>query len=85
VNQIQEKDQRGTLDGLKEPLFLGGNRPTWTCSWTSPKDTKLGVLSTGEAMPVFLREHGTPRDRVGPDGDLSAHAYDEHVNVGQPV
>ena len=80
VNQIRQKIKGELLMELKEPLFLGGESPYLDLLLDISKDTKLG-FEHGASDARFLREHGTPGIVWGPDGDLSAHAYDEHVNL----
>jgi succinyl-diaminopimelate desuccinylase len=76
---------RGRIKGelsveMKEPLFLGGQSPYLELLLDISKDTKLG-FEHGASDARFLQEHGMPGIVWGPDGDLSAHAYDEHVNL----
>jgi succinyl-diaminopimelate desuccinylase len=65
---------------IKEPLFLGGESPYLDLLLDISKDTKMG-FEHGASDARFLQEHGTPGIVWGPDGDLSAHAYDEHLNL----
>jgi succinyl-diaminopimelate desuccinylase len=80
VNQMRQKIKGELLMELKEPLFLGGESPYLDLLLDISKGTTLG-FEHGASDARFLREHGTPGIVWGPDGDLSAHAYDEHVNL----
>lgn len=80
VNQMRQKIRGELLMELKEPLFLGGKSPYLELLLDISKDTKLG-FEHGASDARFLQESGTPGIVWGPDGDLSAHAYDEHVNL----
>lgn len=79
------KQMRGTIKGellveMKEPLFVGGKSPYLDLLLDISRDTTLG-FEHGASDARFLQEHGMPGIVWGPDGDLSAHAYDEHVNL----
>jgi succinyl-diaminopimelate desuccinylase len=80
VNQMRQKIKGELLMEIKEPLFLGGESPYLDLLLDISKDTKMG-FEHGASDARFLQEHGTPGIVWGPDGDLSAHAYDEHVNL----
>jgi succinyl-diaminopimelate desuccinylase len=80
VNQMREKVRGELLVEMKEPLFLGGESPYLDLLLDIARDTKLG-FEHGASDARFLQERGTPGIVWGPDGDLSAHAYDEHLNL----
>jgi len=80
VKQIRQKIKGDLLVEIKEPLFLGGQSPYLDLLLDITKNTTLG-FEHGASDARFLHEHGTPGIVWGPDGDLSAHAYDEHVNL----
>jgi succinyl-diaminopimelate desuccinylase len=65
---------------MKEPLFLGGESAYLDLLLNVAKNTALG-FEHGASDARFLKEHGTPGIVWGADGDLSAHAYDEHLNL----
>ncbi|MGE5839674.1 MAG: M20 family metallopeptidase [Deltaproteobacteria bacterium] len=79
------QQMRGKIKGvlsveMKEPLFLGERSPYLDLLLEVSKGTTLG-FEHGASDARFLQEHGTPGIVWGPNGDLSAHAYDEHVNL----
>jgi len=80
VKQMREKIKGELMVEMKEPLFLGGESAYLDLLLDISKNTKLG-FEHGASDARFLQEHGTPGIVWGPDGDLSAHAYDEHVNL----
>jgi succinyl-diaminopimelate desuccinylase len=80
VKQMRGKIKGELLLEMKEPLFLGGQSPYLDLLLDISKDTTLG-FEHGASDARFLQEHGMPGIVWGPDGDLSAHAYDEHVNL----
>ena len=80
VNQMRQKIKGELLMELKEPLFLGGESPYLDLLLAISKGTTLG-FEHGASDARFLQEHGMPGIVWGPDGDLTAHAYDEHVNL----
>jgi succinyl-diaminopimelate desuccinylase len=80
VKQMREKINGELLVEMKEPLFLGGDSTYLNLLLDIAKDTTLG-FEHGASDARFLREHGTPGIVWGADGDVSAHAYDEHLNI----
>jgi succinyl-diaminopimelate desuccinylase len=77
---MKDKIKGELLVEMKEPLFLGGESTYLDLLLDIAKDTTLG-FEHGASDARFLREHGTPGIVWGADGDLSAHAYDEHLNL----
>jgi succinyl-diaminopimelate desuccinylase len=59
---------------------LGGDSAYLDLLLEISKNTSLG-FEHGASDARFLREHGMPGIVWGADGDLSAHAYDEHLNL----
>jgi succinyl-diaminopimelate desuccinylase len=59
---------------------LGGESTYLDLLLDVSKSTTLG-FEHGASDARFLKEHGTPGIVWGADGDLSAHAYDEHLNL----
>jgi succinyl-diaminopimelate desuccinylase len=80
VRQMRDKIKGELLVEMKEPLFLGGESTYLNLLLDIAKDTTLG-FEHGASDARFLREHGMPGIVWGADGDLSAHAYDEHLNL----
>lgn len=80
VEQMRKRIKGELSVEMKEPLFLGGKSPYLTLLLDVSKDATLG-FEHGASDARFLQEHGMPGIVWGPDGDLSAHAYDEHVNL----
>ena len=80
VKQMRDKIKGELLVEMKEPLFLGGESTYLNLLLDISKNTTLG-FEHGASDARFLREHGTPGIVWGADGDLSAHAYDEHLNL----
>jgi succinyl-diaminopimelate desuccinylase len=80
VKKMRKKINGEILVEMKEPLFLGGDSPYLNLLLDVSKSTTLG-FEHGASDARFLREHGTPGIVWGADGDLSAHAYDEHLNL----
>ena len=80
VRQMRDRIKGELLVEMKEPLFLGGESTYLNLLLDIAKDTTLG-FEHGASDARFLREHGMPGIVWGADGDLSAHAYDEHLNL----
>ena len=80
VRQMRDRIKGELLVDMKEPLFLGGESAYLNLLLDTAKDTTLG-FEHGASDARFLREHGMPGIVWGADGDLSAHAYDEHLNL----
>jgi succinyl-diaminopimelate desuccinylase len=80
VKKMRERIRGELSIEMKEPLFLGGESPYLNLLLDVSKGTTLG-FEHGASDARFLREHGTPGIVWGADGDLSAHAYDEHLNL----
>jgi succinyl-diaminopimelate desuccinylase len=79
------EQMRNTIKGelvveMKEPLFTGGESAYLKLLLDIAKDTALG-FEHGASDARFLKEHGVPGIVWGADGDVSAHAYDEHLNL----
>jgi succinyl-diaminopimelate desuccinylase len=64
----------------REPLFQGGNSPYLDRLLAVAGSPELGA-EHGASDARFLSEFGIPGVVWGPDGDNSAHAMDEHVNI----
>ena len=79
VKQMRRKIKGELLVEMNEPLFLGGESPYLDFLLDISKNTRLG-FEHGASDARFLQEHGIPGIVWGADGDLTAHAYDEHVN-----
>lgn len=80
VKQMRSKIKGELSVELKEPLFLGGESAYLDLLLDISKDTTLG-FEHGASDARFLAEHGIPGIVWGADGDSSAHAHDEHVNL----
>jgi len=80
VVQMREKIKGELSVEMKEPLFLGGESAYLDLLLDVSKGTTLG-FEHGASDARFLNDHGTPGIVWGADGDLSAHAYDEHLNL----
>jgi succinyl-diaminopimelate desuccinylase len=79
------EQMRNTIKGelvveMKEALFTGGESAYLKLLLDIAKDTALG-FEHGASDARFLKEHGVPGIVWGADGDVSAHAYDEHLNL----
>jgi succinyl-diaminopimelate desuccinylase len=64
----------------REPLFQGGRSPYLERLLAVAGQPELGC-EHGASDARFLSEFGIPGVVWGPDGDNSAHAMDEHVNI----
>ncbi len=64
----------------KEPLFEGGDSPYLDLLLEIAKDTAVG-FEHGASDARFLSAHGIKGIVWGPDGDMSQHSADEHVNI----
>jgi succinyl-diaminopimelate desuccinylase len=80
VKQVRGKIKGELLVEMKEPLFLGGESAYLDLLLDISTGMTLG-FEHGASDARFLKEHGTPGIVWGADGDLSAHAYDEHLNL----
>jgi succinyl-diaminopimelate desuccinylase len=80
VKQMRDKIKGELLVEMKEPLFLGGESAYLDLVLDISKDTTLG-FEHGASDARFLKEHGIPGIVWGANGDQSAHAYDEHLNL----
>jgi succinyl-diaminopimelate desuccinylase len=79
------KQMRNTIKGellveMIEPLFTSGESDYLKLLLDLSKGAALG-FEHGASDARFLKEHGMPGVVWGADGDLSAHAYDEHLNL----
>ncbi len=64
----------------REPLFQGGGSPYLDRLLAAAGTPELGA-EHGASDARFLSAFGIPGIVWGPDGDNSAHAVDEHVNI----
>jgi len=80
VKQMKDKIKGELLVEMKEPLFLGGQSPYVDLLLDTAKNSALG-FEHGASDARFLEDHGIPGIVWGADGDHSAHAYDEHLNL----
>jgi succinyl-diaminopimelate desuccinylase len=80
VKQMKDKIKGELLVEMKEPLFLGGQSPYVDLLLDTAKNSALG-FEHGASDARFLQDHGIPGIVWGADGDHSAHAYDEHLNL----
>jgi succinyl-diaminopimelate desuccinylase len=64
----------------REPLFQGGHTPYLDRLLKVAGNPEIGC-EHGASDARFLSEFGIPGIVWGPDGDNSAHAVDEHVNI----
>ncbi len=80
VKHIRGKIKGELLVETREPLFFGGESSYLDLLLDISKNTTLG-FEHGASDARFLKEHGIPGIVWGADGDLSAHAYDEHLNL----
>jgi len=75
------KDIQGELEVFsREPLFQAGDSPLLQRLAQVAGNPELGC-EHGASDARFLSEHGIPGVVWGPDGDNSAHAPDEHINL----
>ena len=80
VRQMRDKIKGELLLEMREPLFLGRESAFLDLLLDIAKDTTVG-FEHGASDARFLEEHGIPGVVWGADGDQSAHAYDEHLNL----
>jgi succinyl-diaminopimelate desuccinylase len=80
LKQMRNKIKGELLVELREPLFLGGESAYLDLLLDISKETTLG-FEHGASDARFLAEHGIPGIVWGADGDLSAHAQDEHLSL----
>lgn len=80
VKQMRSKIKGELSVEMKEPLFLGGESAYVDLLLDLSKDTTLG-FEHGASDARFLAEHGIPGIVWGADGDSSAHAHDEHIQL----
>jgi succinyl-diaminopimelate desuccinylase len=75
------REIRGELQVVeREPLFMGGSSPYLDRLLAVAGTPELGC-EHGASDARFLSEFGIPGIVWGADGDNSAHALDEHVNI----
>jgi succinyl-diaminopimelate desuccinylase len=80
VKQMRPAIKGELLVEMVEPLFTSGESAYLKLLLDTSKGTALG-FEHGASDARFLKEHGMPGIVWGADGDLSAHAHDEHLNV----
>jgi succinyl-diaminopimelate desuccinylase len=80
VKQMRHKIKGELLVEMKEPLFLAGESAYLDLLLDISRNTTVG-FEHGASDARFLEEHGTPGIVWGADGDQSAHADDEHLNL----
>jgi succinyl-diaminopimelate desuccinylase len=80
VKQMQETVKGELVVEMKEPLFTGGESAYLELLLEVSKGAVLG-FEHGASDARFLKENGMAGIVWGADGDSSAHAYDEHVNL----
>jgi succinyl-diaminopimelate desuccinylase len=74
-------DIQGELEVFgREPLFQAGDSPLLERLVQAAGTPELGC-EHGASDARFLSEYGIPGVVWGPDGDSSAHAPDEHINI----
>ena len=76
---------RNTIDSevivdTREPLFFGGESPYLDKLLSISPKSRTG-FEHGASDARFLSTHGIPGIVWGAEGDRSAHAADEHVNI----
>lgn len=75
------RDIQGEVEVInRESLFHAGDSPLLQRLARIAGEPELGC-EHGASDARFLSEHGIPGVVWGPDGDSSAHAPDEHVNL----
>ncbi len=80
VKQLRAKIKGEIVVEMREPLFLAGESPYLDLLLDIAKGATLG-FEHGASDARFLKEQGMAGIVWGADGDLSAHAYDEHLNL----
>ena len=80
VAQMKERIKGDLIMEMKEPLFNGGDSPYLDVLLKIAKNTSTG-FEHGASDARFLKKHGIPGIVWGADGDASAHALDEHLNI----
>ncbi len=78
--EIQRQIKGELVVERKEPLFVGGDSPYLDLLLEIAKDTEVG-FEHGASDARFLSAQGIKGIVWGADGDMSAHAADEHVNI----
>jgi succinyl-diaminopimelate desuccinylase len=65
----------------KEPMFIGGDSPYLERILKLSRDARVG-FEHGASDARFFSEKGVNGIIWGAEGNFSAHAIDEHVNIG---
>jgi succinyl-diaminopimelate desuccinylase len=80
ISKIQNEIKGELVVEKKEPLFEGGDSPYLDLLLKISKDSDVG-FEHGASDARFLSAHGIKGIVWGPDGDMSQHSADEHVNI----
>jgi len=78
--EIQRQIKGELIVERKEPLFEGGDSPYLDLLLEIAPDTEVG-FEHGASDARFLSAHGIKGIVWGADGEMSAHAEHEHVNI----
>ena len=78
--KIQEEIKGQLIVERKEPLFEGGDSPYLNLLLEISEDSEVG-FEHGASDARFLSAHDIKGIVWGPDGDMSQHSADEHVNI----
>ncbi|MBI9083641.1 MAG: M20/M25/M40 family metallo-hydrolase [Desulfobacterales bacterium] len=80
VAQIRGRVSSEVIVDEIEPLFYGGRSPFLDLLLSLSPDTITG-FEHGASDARYLMAHGVPGIVWGPDGDLSQHSPEEHINL----
>lgn len=80
VHRIEEKVQGELVVKALEPIFFGGDSPYLDLLLEVSPESRTG-FEHGASDARFLSDYGIPGVVWGADGDRSAHAVDEHVDI----
>jgi succinyl-diaminopimelate desuccinylase len=80
VSQMQKEIKGRLTVEAKGHLFYGGQSPYLDVLLKIAKNTEVG-FEHGASDARFLSAHGIDGIVWGANGDMSAHAIDEHVNI----
>jgi len=80
VGRIRNTIDSEVIVDTREPLFFGGESPYLDRLLSMSPKSRTG-FEHGASDARFLSTHGIPGVVWGAEGDRSAHAADEHINI----
>lgn len=80
LRTIRNTIESEVIVDAREPLFFGGESPYLDRLLSISPESRIG-FEHGASDARFLSDHGIPGIVWGAEGDRSAHAGDEHINI----